>query len=145
MTRIPYKPKPLDREHFEQVALINWTELNANRLKMVDTIFSIPNKGFKSAYEGFRRKIEGRKPGVPDLFLPVPLWGFAVLFIELKAPALGDLKAGRASVEQKAWILILSEAGYKAAVCVGWLEAVECIEKYYKGAEKGKFRPEGVK
>jgi hypothetical protein len=48
------------------------------------------------------------------------------LFIELKAKT----KTARVSETQKIWINRLNDAGFKACVCYGFLEAKQTIEDY---------------
>jgi len=65
---------------------------------------------------------------VPDLCLPVPRGGFHGLYIELKR-----LRGGRLSEQQRAWLDALGKQGYAVAVCKGWEEAAETIQRYLEG------------
>lgn len=113
-------------EEQEQRAVIEWCEWNASRFPQLKLIFHVPNGGHRSKAEGGRFKAIGVKPGVPDLFLPVPRPPYHGLFIELKAPG------GRVSTAQLSWIVSLMNAGYMAKVCYGAGEATAEIERYMK-------------
>lgn len=113
--------KSMPSEHAEQSALIAWYDRTfADRL-----LFAIPNGGQRHAAIGLKMKLEGVRPGVPDCFLPVPTAQYHGLFIEMKRQ-----KGGRVSPEQKDWLEHLNNAGYKAVVCRGFLEAKAVIEGY---------------
>lgn len=90
-------------------------------------LFHIPNGGKRNAREAARFKRMGVKPGVPDLFLPVPRGRFHGLFIELKA------SKGKLSDYQKQWLQELESSGYAACVCFGFEEAQRDIIKYLEG------------
>lgn len=108
-------------EHLEQVTLINWYDAQyGDKL-----LFAIPNGGWRNKTTAMNLKREGVRPGVPDLFFAVPNSQYHGLFIEMKRT-----KNSSTSKEQKEWIKYLNEAGYKAVVCKGWLEAKEVIECY---------------
>jgi hypothetical protein len=80
-------------------------------------------------------KDEGVRKGVPDLCLPVPMWGrytddgqidwYHGLFIEMKKE-----KGGTVSKEQKEWIELLKKQGYRVEVCKGYEAAVKVLEDY---------------
>ena len=89
-------------------------------------MFHIPNGGQRSKITGAQLKAAGVRPGVPDIFLPLPRQNYAGLFIELK-----KLK-GSAEPAQIEWKNYLNSSGYYATVCHGWLEAVNVIEQYLK-------------
>ena len=75
-------------------------------------IFAIPNGGKRHIATASRMKLEGVKPGVPDLFFPVARKGYHGLFIEMKR-----IKGGSLSKDQKQWKIDLRDQGY----C--WFEA----------------------
>ena len=66
----------------------------------------------------------GVRPGVPDLFYPVPQDGYHGLFIEMKTAT------GRLSSEQKKWITALEQLGYKCIVAHGWEQARDALIEY---------------
>ena len=113
--------KSTPSEHAEQAALIAWYD----RAYGNKALFAIPNGGHRHAAIGLKMKLEGVRPGVPDLMLAKPLGSYHGLFIEMKRA-----KGGRVSPEQKDWLEYLNNAGYKAVVCKGFLEAKEAIKCY---------------
>ena len=78
------------------------------------------------AAASYEAKAMGVKRGVPDICLPVPLGGYAGLYIELKAGK------NRPTPEQREWLSALTQFGYFAVVCYGFEEAVATITKYIK-------------
>ena len=91
--------------------------------------FHIPNEGLRDPRTGHNLKIQGMRPGVPDIMLPVARGIYHGLFIELKRK-----KYGRVSEEQAIWIDRLNRVGYRAVVCAGW-EAAKGEILRYLGAE----------
>ena len=114
-------------ESQEQKQLIQWCRTDPR----LQYLFHIPNESVGGEGWRTRNRQMGVKPGVPDLFYPVPLNGYHGLFIELKA------KTGRLSANQKRWLTALNKLGYKTAVCVGWEAAKEELEEYLNGYEQG--------
>lgn len=111
-------------EETEQMALIDWCNINTCIYPELKLIYHIPNGGKRGKSEGARLKRVGVKKGVPDLCLPVPRKNYHGLYIEMKY---GN---GRTSKEQKEWINKLNEQGYYAVVCNGFEEAKDTIERY---------------
>jgi hypothetical protein len=70
-------------EHILQVECLKWFYYQYP--KYSNLIFAIPNGGQRNIVVAKKLKEEGVKPGVPDLFLPVPNNGFCGLFIEMKS------------------------------------------------------------
>ena len=87
----------------------------------------IPNGGKRDAREAARFKAMGVKAGVPDLCLPVPMNGFAGLYIEMK------YGKNTPTDKQKEWIKVLKEQGYKVTVCYSGVEATRELENYLQG------------
>ena len=114
------------QEAEEQIALMEWAMIYKGIYPELDLLFHIPNGGKRNVIEATRFKAMGVKPGVPDLFLPVPKHGKHGLFIELKA------KGGKLSENQKKWLDRLNGMGYCADACVGWENAKDLIEWYLK-------------
>jgi hypothetical protein len=112
-------------EHDEQVALIDWCHLMAHQHPELELIFSIPNGGWRHPATAKSLKLEGAKPGVPDLFLPAAKKGYHGLFLELKRKMQGKL-----SVSQKTVIEALRDQGYKVEVCKGFEPARDAILSY---------------
>ena len=110
-------------ESQEQKQLIQWCRTDPR----LQYLFHIPNESIGGQGWIVRNRQMGVKPGVPDLFYPVPLHGFHGLFIEMKT------KTGRTSEAQKKWLKVLEQMGYKTAVCHGWEEAKAVLEEYVYG------------
>lgn len=115
-------------EHAEQVLLMQWWALAHQQFGVPEQLlFAIPNGGERNIIVAARMKKEGVRAGIPDLFLAVPKGGFHGLFIEMKKP-----KGGRVSKNQSSMMKLLSEQGYSAKVCCGWVEARAEIERYLR-------------
>lgn len=128
------------KEHDEQRALFQWASecVSYNIHPELALMFAIPNaqvalKMISSPRIRFSfiqyMTSEGRKKGVPDIFLAVPRRTYHGLFVEMKA------EKGKLSPEQKEWIKQLNEQGYLAQVCVGCQQAQELIEWYLNDKE----------
>lgn len=89
-------------------------------------MYHVPNEGKRSRVAGARLKQSGLKPGVPDVCLPVAHGPYIGLYIELK------VKPNKPTDNQKHWLRALRSAGHCTAVCYGWEEAKNLIEKYLK-------------
>lgn len=113
-----------DFEHKEQVNVFKWAKLQEKKFPLLKLLFAVPNAGKRSKIQGAYMKAEGLKSGVPDICLPVPNGEHHALFIELK------YGKNPATPSQKKWILRLNNAGNKAVVCIGWVEAVKTIKEY---------------
>ena len=122
--------KRSNNEHVQQSALIQWRDINKSLIPELQLLFAIPNAGgytggFKSnMLRVIKMKAEGLTPGVPDLFLAVPMMNFHGLFIEMK------YGKNKPSPEQDKMICKLVCAGYAVSVCYSWVEAKEKIEWY---------------
>ena len=91
-------------EHEEQVALIQWFDLQIKS----ERIFAIPNASKRSWALANYMKAEGLRTGVPDLFMPTPNKQFHGLFIEMKY---GKNKMSEAQSE---WVDYLNSRGFMA-------------------------------
>lgn len=115
-------------EHAEQVLLMQWWALAHQQFGIPEQLlFAIPNGGERNIIVAARMKKEGVRAGIPDLFLAVSSGGFHGLFIEMKKP-----KGGRVSKNQSSMMKLLSEQGYSAKVCCGWVGARAEIERYLR-------------
>jgi hypothetical protein len=113
-------------EHIEQVNLIKWWALACHKYGLDERLlFAIPNGGERNVIVASKLKAEGVRAGVPDLFLACGHSIYNGLFIEMK-----KTKGGRVSDNQKSFINLLTDRGYKAIVCHGWNEARQAIEEY---------------
>lgn len=90
-------------------------------------MFAIPNGGYRRPSEAAMFKKTGVKPGVSDIFLPVPKNGKHGMFIELK------VKPNKASLYQLEFIKNMNLKNYYACVCYGAEEAISEIKKYLGG------------
>ena len=126
--------KHIESEH--QQALFEWAKLASGGIPELKLMYHVPNGGKRDHAEAARLNAEGVKPGVPDVFLPVPRGGYHGLWIELK------VDGGKPSKEQRDWLEYLNGAGYCALLCYGWQTAQMEIEQYMKlpeGEKHGKL------
>lgn len=114
-------------ESQEQIDLIQWCKRNVDTYPELDCIFHIPNGGKRHIATASRMKLEGVKPGVPDLFLPVSRRGYHGLFIEMKRVEKGVL-----SKSQKWWAEILTNEGYACVTAKGFHHARRLLKGYIK-------------
>ena len=111
----------------EQAALFQWIEWNTGNHPELKLCMHIPNGGYRNKREAHNLKMQGVKPGVPDIFLPVARKGYHGIFIELKRQ-----KGGKLSESQKEWLDALFNQGYLAVRCDGADEAISTLERYLK-------------
>lgn len=114
-------------ESQEQTRLMDWTKQPSVRGQYPDLkyLFHIPNERPDKIQAALLKRM-GVKPGVPDLFLPVPRGKYHGLFIELKKAG------GRVSADQGWWLEHMDRKGYACRVCWGWCEAAEVLQWYLK-------------
>jgi hypothetical protein len=79
-----------------------------------------------SMSQAIKMKATGYVKGFPDLFIYEPLKGFNGLAIELK------VKGNYPTKEQKSWAVELNDRGYKACICTGLDDAINCINRYFE-------------
>lgn len=120
----PNRKKRTDREHNEQVTVIEWVNWHLNRYPGLDLLYAIPNGGHRHPAVAAKLKAEGARAGVPDLALPVARRGAHGLYIEMKVPG------GQESKNQKWWRTRLVEEGYRSVVCVGHEQAIAELKHY---------------
>ena len=141
-------------EHGEQAAVIDWWRLACRGYRLPEfALFAVPNgsklpwtrdaEGRRWSAEANKLKAEGLRSGIPDLVLAVvrsPDYGriFAGLFIELKR------HPNRVTVEQKAVMAYLDEAGYKTVeeVLAKSMQAPEVIIMAAPAGENGNLWPQ---
>lgn len=110
-------------EHGEQVALMQWVRWHWSCCKDLELLFAIPNGGSRDKITASRLKAEGVKPGVSDLFLPVPRHGKFGLWIEMK-----KLDGGSGeSKEQIEWGERMRAQGFAYCCCHGWQAAAKAL------------------
>lgn len=115
-------------EDTEQMGVIDWANWNLQRFPELKMLYHVPNGGKRNPAEAARFKAMGVKAGVPDLCLPVPMNGYAGLYIEMK------YSNNKPTAAQKEWIKNLKEYGYKVTVCYGGTEATAELEAYLQGS-----------
>lgn len=123
-------------EDTEQQVLFEWASYHP----ALKWMFAIPNgahlAGDKKAraIQMARLKKQGLKPGVSDVFLPLPVTRvsgvYAGLFIEMKRRKADGPSS--VSQDQANFHIAMIQAGYKCVVCYGADEAIEEIRKYAK-------------
>ena len=119
-------------EHLEQVTLIKWWALACKQFGIPEQLlFAIPNGGKRDVISAKLLKDEGVRAGVPDLFIAVPKGDYHGLFIEMK-----KAKGGQVSKSQKEMGALLLGQNYCVAVCHGWVEAKQIIERYLNQQNK---------
>jgi hypothetical protein len=112
-------------EHDEQAALFQWAIMRECIYPELALMFCIPNGGWRHPATARKLQSEGVKRGVPDIYLPTARGTWHGLFIEMKRS-----DGGRESDEQARYRIELSNQGYLAVVCHGWLAASQVIEEY---------------
>lgn len=115
----------MTEEDREQEKVFWWADVRQKQHPELRLLHACPNGGWRSPATAALLKRTGVKPGVPDMCLPVARQGYHGLFIELKRE-----KGGRVSVDQKRWLLALSQEGYKACLCRGADEAIAKLKEY---------------
>lgn len=118
---------PTRYEGDEQEALFDWAEWQLGLFPELDYMHAIPNGGSRHPAEAARLKKQGVKPGVPDIFLPVPRGRYHGLYIEMKRE-----KTGVVSDDQRKWIHFLESMDFKTTVCFGFDAAKYVIQAYMK-------------
>jgi hypothetical protein len=97
--------------------------------RVSDLIFHIPNGGKRNALEAARFKRMGVRPGVSDLFLPVPIRTYHGMFVELKADK------NKETDTQKEFAKMVYGFGYYVGTYWAWEEAAADIVGYLKAGE----------
>ena len=121
-----------NKEHQEQVALIDWCKFHEGKYPELKMLYAVPNGGHRHVATAIKLKREGVRAGVPDLCLPVARGGSHGLYVEMKC------LPNKPTKEQAVWIENLREQGYMSIVCYDWITASEAL-KAYLGL--GKARP----
>lgn len=112
-------------EHSEQCALFDRAAAHHAKYPELRLLFAIPNSG-AGAQKGRAGwlKAEGVRKGVPDLCLPVARGPYHGCFVEMK------VGRNKLSAEQSAWLVDLSESGYRVIVAYGQDEAWDRLMEY---------------
>lgn len=115
---------------------------------------AIPNGGSRGddaksrAIRGGQLKAEGVKAGVPDTFLPLPMWGTVQdnpnlkfilccgLYVEMKrTKSEGKAKGSTSSVQDDA-ISYLRHSMYAVSVCFTWDQAARELQSYIEAVRR---------
>lgn len=113
-------------EHGHQSAVFCWIQQTGqHKYPELNRLFAIPNGGQRHKAVAGKLKIEGVKPGVLDLMLPIPRGGNCGLFLEMKKP--GKLES--TSDAQDDWICFLQD-NYQCEVCDNWEMARDVLIQY---------------
>lgn len=132
-----------------QIKLFSWIEEQKKILgphwRELDELYHIPNGGKRDIKTASIMKRMGVKPGVPDLFLPVPsiaiysmdidgvegagYRSFCGMYIEMKS--LQD--NAKESSAQIGFMKRAFKRGYKCVTCKGWRSARAELIKYLEG------------
>lgn len=88
-------------------------------------VFAIPNGEARRPSVAARLKAEGVKPGVPDVFVPIPSYGFHGLWIEFKRN-----EKLRLSHDQKKYQIFLTQHNYAHRICHDWSFALATVCAY---------------
>ncbi len=113
-------------EHQHQVALFQWAATLTHVHPELALMYAIPNAAKRSRRTGRHMKLEGLKPGIPDVCLPVPRGPWHALYIELKA------LRGRLRDNQRRRLAELHAVGNACFVCKGWEEAAQILLRYLR-------------
>lgn len=127
-------PLPIKSEHQEQVSFIHAAKKyfrEQQREQLLPLLFAIPNGGARDPRVAASLKMEGVRPGVPDIFFAKPVFGKCGLFIEMK-----KAKGGSTSADQKAMMECLVQQGYCCVVAKGCDEAFGALKAYLEGRIK---------
>ena len=127
MQKLPKYKLPIPTEDDEQEALYRWVSYMLPQYPELENFYHITNEGKRSVYEGARLNRSGLIKGMPDLCLPVPHGEYSAVYIELKRR-----KNGKVEKEQSERLMKLQKLGNCTAVCYGWEEAKEVLERYIK-------------
>lgn len=138
---LPVNPQTLSKsgsEHGEQVALFCALNYLSQWYPDLEFIYATPNGGSRGdteksrKIEGGKMKAEGVKPGVPDIFVPLPRLNvgnntlYPGMYIEMKTVDGGD----GGSDNQKRYMEFLKSKHFYVVLCNGHIEALKQIRWY---------------
>jgi predicted peroxiredoxin len=117
-------------EEWEQAQIFSWIMSNQIREKKLQLAYGTLNGVRLAPRLRAKMKAQGNRRGVPDIVLPAKshCGKFPGLYIELKR-----VKGGQVSQDQKRYMAMLREQGFKVVVCKGSLEAIGEISAYLGG------------
>lgn len=111
-------------EDAEQKAVFDW----AAYFPELRWMHAIPNGGNRNKREAARLKGQGVKPGVSDIFLPLPVDPFHGLYIEMKRRKVNG--PSRITKDQGDFLFDMVTLNYRCIVCYGADEAIQAIRDY---------------
>lgn len=118
---------PCPTEAVEQTSLLRWAFYEQGAYPELGLLYHIPNEGKRSARTGAAMKMQGMKPGFPDLGLPVARGQYHGLYVEMKR------REGETPTQQQyEWLKALDAQGYAVCWAKGWEEAAQAILHYLK-------------
>jgi hypothetical protein len=109
-------------EESHQKAFFQWLSLNHPTAYALT--WHCPNGGKRNAIEGAKFKEMGVKPGVPDVFMAVPIHPYHGLFIEFKAGK------NKLTPYQETMMSSLSKEKYRVELCYSVDDAIEVVKAY---------------
>ena len=112
-------------EHWEQEQFFTWVYANQIKWPELQLCNGSMNGVRVPVKVRASLKLQGLRPGVPDIDLPVKRFPYSGLRIELKR-----IKGGVVSADQKRVHRLLAEQGYLVKVCNGHVEAIETTMEY---------------
>ncbi len=117
-------------EEKEQEAIFKWIRSNQIREPKLQLAYGTLNGVRLVPKLRGKVKKQGNRAGVPDIVLPAKSFDgeYPGLYIELKR-----VKGGKVSKEQKTYLEMLREQGFRAVVCKGHQAAIELIDTYLGG------------
>jgi hypothetical protein len=102
--------------------------------KQYESIFAIPNGGYRTIRTAASLRDEGVKAGVPDICFPFLRQSKNItsgaLYIEMKRQSFPGKPKGLLSLPQKNIILRLLDNSNTVRLCYGWEEATEAVRGY---------------
>ena len=119
-----YKLGDVLNEDVMQMQVFQWAAYEMGKYPQLALMYHIPNEGKRSLPGGYKMKLKGLKPGVPDICLPVPKTYYGALYIELKMPD------GRHTAAQSEYMQALRDAGNYVKTCRSVDDAIKTITDY---------------
>ena len=118
------------REQCKVIQACQYLKLDTGE-RVSDYIYAIENEsGGTTPQKGARAKKAGKKAGVSDLHLPVPIYPYCGLWIEMKRNIVKGKAKPKITLFQQEWINKMRKQGHYAVVCFGADEAIDIIKRY---------------
>ena len=122
-------------EHQEQTELFHALAVWATENPLAGLAYAVPNGGHRAQKVANMLRDEGVKPGVPDVFWPVPRGRYHGMYLELKRRAhrneAGRLVKPQPSAKQRQWMDALRAQSYFVVVAWGCDQALEWMRHYW--------------